>query len=77
MAAATVLPKTLDDLVLFNLAHKAEELQAFGQERFEDALKINLSNETCVWDRSTIVDYYAPYCMVAFICSQRSVRVLL
>ena len=43
--ASADLPKTLGDLVLFNLAHKEEELQVFGQERFEDALKIKMTKD--------------------------------
>jgi hypothetical protein len=39
LGAGAFLPKTLEELALFNLAHKDEELQVFGQEVFESSLK--------------------------------------
>jgi hypothetical protein len=40
------LPKDLKDLALFNILHKEEEMSVFGQERFEDALKLKLDKAT-------------------------------
>jgi amidase len=37
--ATACLPRTLADLVLFNVTHRDEELQVFGQERWEEAIR--------------------------------------
>ena len=60
------LPKDLKDLALFNILHKEEEMSVFGQERFEDALKLKLDKATYEEVHSKMVRILSFFLFVCF-----------